>query len=412
MPPFFSIVMPTRNRPHFLKYALKSLQQQNFEDFEVIVSSNSDDHKETVSVVDSMNDPRIEAVCTPSVLSMGENFNYGLSHANGRYVSIISDKTLLLPGALQRVHQDLLNDSTIDVISWLSDWYSFKDEGNSWEGFYHTQKDFYKPSGYEPQEELKFRLSFLVKREELSRRYFRGQIYYNFFSRELIERIKQKAGKVFFGVCPDYTGLILGLIYSKKSYDIGMSLSMMFVTKLSNGNQMGESEEASKKYLSDSLNYPFEEFLENLPFPRLYQSVTNLIAYDFIRVLELTSNASLKKFLNYDNLALCVLDEVQKRFPADYQKIILDIDPESNLLKNVKIKKVMNFISKMFSQFNREEVKDNILLYFAKYFQNSELYAQKLKQRDAYFAEPCSDPMVGLKYGHKHYSQLSVLNYK
>ena len=38
--PFFSIVMPTRNRANLLKYALRSALQQTFQDYEVVVSDN------------------------------------------------------------------------------------------------------------------------------------------------------------------------------------------------------------------------------------------------------------------------------------------------------------------------------------------------------------------------------------
>jgi|GEM_PF-6603463 len=412
MVPYFSVVIPTRNRPHFLKYALISLQKQSFEDFEVIVSDNSDDHQEAVTLVQGMNDPRFKVVCTPSVLSMSDNFNYGVSHANGRYVSTIADKTLLLPGALEKVYSIVSKDPSIDVINWLSDWYGFKDEGNSWEGFYMTQQDFYEPVIYDLEEELKFRLSFLIKRTELKRRYFRGQIYYGFYSRELIERIKQKVGKVFHDLNPDHTSLLFGFLYSKKSYDIGMSLSMMFVTKLSNGNKGQESLEEGKKYISQSLDCSFEKFLENLPFPPFYQAITNVIAYDFIQMLDLTGHTHLKKYINYDNLSLRVLEEMQGRFPVDYKKVILDTDPDSDLLKNLLIKKVQNAISKTFSEFNREEIRGNLLMSFAKYFQSTGLYAQKQRQRNAYFAQPCSDPLTGLEYGHTHYSQFPILNYK
>jgi glycosyltransferase involved in cell wall biosynthesis len=38
--PFFSIVMPTRDRAHLLKFALQSALSQTFDDYEILVSDN------------------------------------------------------------------------------------------------------------------------------------------------------------------------------------------------------------------------------------------------------------------------------------------------------------------------------------------------------------------------------------
>ena len=412
MKPFFSIVIPTRNRPDFLKYSLKSIQQQKFNDFEVIVSDNSDNHDEVISIVEEMKDPRFKVVCTPSVLRMSENFNYGLSHATGSYISVIADKTLLLAGALKRVHKTLSKDPTIDVINWLSDWYSFKDEGNSWEGFYHTQQDFHKPLIYSTKKELKFRLSFLVKRSELKRRYFRGQIYYGFYSSRLIQKIKKKSGKLFHDLSPDYTSLILGFLYSAKSCDIGMPLSMMFVTNLSNGNKGQNNTEEARKYISESLDCSFEEFLEHLPFSPFYEAITNTIVYDFIHIIQMTKNNYLKKHINYNNLSLRILEEIQDRYPLSYQKIILEKDPSAKLLKGIGLRKFFNKVSFMLSEFNLKEIQDRFFMKFSGFVDTSGWYSQKQKQRNAYFAQPCSDPMEGLEYGHNHYRKFSVLDYK
>ena len=38
--PFFSVVIPTRNRASLLRYALQTALDQDFDDYEIVVSDN------------------------------------------------------------------------------------------------------------------------------------------------------------------------------------------------------------------------------------------------------------------------------------------------------------------------------------------------------------------------------------
>ena len=57
--PKFSIIIPTKNRAKYLHYTLLSLVEQNFDDFEIIVSDNfSNDN--TKEITDKFNNPKIK----------------------------------------------------------------------------------------------------------------------------------------------------------------------------------------------------------------------------------------------------------------------------------------------------------------------------------------------------------------
>ncbi|HEX8639024.1 MAG TPA: glycosyltransferase family 2 protein, partial [Pyrinomonadaceae bacterium] len=65
--PFFSVVIPTRNRAQLLKHAIQSVLDQTFTDFEVIVSNNfSVDN--TKEVVNSYADERVRYFEAPRSL--------------------------------------------------------------------------------------------------------------------------------------------------------------------------------------------------------------------------------------------------------------------------------------------------------------------------------------------------------
>ena len=88
--PFFSVVMPTRNRANLLPLAIRSVLDQTFGDFEVIVSDNFS-HDETPQVAKSFDDERIKYFRSESSLSVGDSWEFALSHATGEYVTFLSD---------------------------------------------------------------------------------------------------------------------------------------------------------------------------------------------------------------------------------------------------------------------------------------------------------------------------------
>ena len=61
MSPFFSFIIPTKNRSAILKFAIQSCLNQSFGDFEIIVSDNNSKDR-TEEVVKKFTDARIKYV--------------------------------------------------------------------------------------------------------------------------------------------------------------------------------------------------------------------------------------------------------------------------------------------------------------------------------------------------------------
>lgn len=407
---FFSVLIPTRNRPQFLAYALESLKRQSFEDFEVIVSENSDDHQEGLKLVQNLNDPRFKVVVPNKFLKMDDNWNFALSHAVGRYVTVMTDKNMFLPGAFQKVHKILEKNPDIEVINWMSDWYSFVDEDQGWGGFYHTQEDIHRPLVYNTKQELKFRLAHYIKREELRRHYFRGQIYYGFYSANLIKRIQGHTGKLFHSICPDYTSFILGLLFSRKSYDIGQSLCLMFVTKHSNGNKCSQDVNVATEFQRNSFDGDFEQFIKDLPIPGINYSTANIIGNDYLRMMQIAHKNDFIKFLNLNSLFLRVLDESQI-YGINVKDVLCQYKAEKHL-KWLKAKKFIDRLKRVTSKFGRTCYIDRVLLKIAKYLPESSSLWQRRQQRLSYNAKACTDPLQGIEFGHAHYKKFKFLEYK
>ena len=117
--PFYSILLPTKNRSHLVGYAIQSVLQQDFDDFEIVVCDNDDDADATRLVVLGFADDRIKYLRTGN-LDMVSNWNYALSAAVGDNVTVLEDKMIFYPGALVEI-KDKIEQSQSGVVVWSTD---------------------------------------------------------------------------------------------------------------------------------------------------------------------------------------------------------------------------------------------------------------------------------------------------
>lgn len=118
--PFFSILIPTKNRAHLVGYAIRSVLQQDFEDFEIVVCDNDDDETTTRQVVeDFIADERVKYIRTGG-LDMVANWNRALDAATGRHITVLEDKMIFYPGALAAIHEKIAQ-SPSGVVVWNTD---------------------------------------------------------------------------------------------------------------------------------------------------------------------------------------------------------------------------------------------------------------------------------------------------
>ena len=112
----FSVLIPSRNGGAFLPHVLKSALAQ-VGDFEVVVSDNANTD-ETASVLESFaNDHRLQVVRSTEVLSVTENWMRALRRAKGRYLLMIGDDDLLLPGFFERAGAALSRQGDPDCLT-------------------------------------------------------------------------------------------------------------------------------------------------------------------------------------------------------------------------------------------------------------------------------------------------------
>lgn len=98
--PFFSVLLPTKNRAEIVAGAIESVLAQSCGDFELIVSDNDDSCIATRDSVARFSDPRIRYFRTSGNLAMHENWENARRQATGQWILVVEDKQRLTPSAL------------------------------------------------------------------------------------------------------------------------------------------------------------------------------------------------------------------------------------------------------------------------------------------------------------------------
>lgn len=96
--PLVSVVIPTYNRSAYLCQAIRSVLEQSYVDFEVIVVDDGS-QDDTRSAVARFADPRVRYTCQDNAGRCAAR-NAGIRLATGRYVSFLDDDDLYLPNKL------------------------------------------------------------------------------------------------------------------------------------------------------------------------------------------------------------------------------------------------------------------------------------------------------------------------
>lgn len=98
--PLFSVLIPSRNRPELLRYAVDSVLSQDA-DLEIVIADNAsgESYSEYVSSLGAI---AAGSVRSDQPLPVTENWNRALAAASGRYIIMMGDDDALAPGWLSK----------------------------------------------------------------------------------------------------------------------------------------------------------------------------------------------------------------------------------------------------------------------------------------------------------------------
>lgn len=109
-----SVIIPTYNRPNFIKNSLNSALTQMLKDIEVIVIN--DGGVDIKSIIDGFNDSRVRYFSLDKHLGVSRARNIGIMNAKGKYISYLDDDDFFFPNHLAILVSFLEQNPEIDLV--------------------------------------------------------------------------------------------------------------------------------------------------------------------------------------------------------------------------------------------------------------------------------------------------------
>lgn len=145
--PKVTVCIPTYNRANFLTYALESVLQQTYGDFELLVCDDASTDS-TPEIVRQYGDLRIRYIRHPENLGRSRNMRSGFEAARGEYFIKFDDDDALTPEFLAKTTAILDAESAVDFVCtnhWIIDANNQRIESATQENSARWGKDKLKP---------------------------------------------------------------------------------------------------------------------------------------------------------------------------------------------------------------------------------------------------------------------------
>lgn len=156
--PKVSVVIPSYNRADFVAETIRSVLDQTYQDFEIIVvdDGSTDNTKE---IVDSFKDPRIKYIYQENRGASGAR-NTGINASIGEYIAFLDSDDIYLPNKLEMDIRMVDSDHNIGIV--CSDAYIFDSETGEIYRRYWQKNPYLGP--FDPQTASKNALKLLLSR--------------------------------------------------------------------------------------------------------------------------------------------------------------------------------------------------------------------------------------------------------
>jgi glycosyltransferase involved in cell wall biosynthesis len=115
MAPEFTVVIPTYNHAEFLSTALRSVLDQTFTNFEVVIINNHSTDN-TLEVINSFEDQRVRVINFSNNRVIGASRNLGIRESTGSYVAFLDSDDTWHQDKLQKVAEAIASDPDIGLI--------------------------------------------------------------------------------------------------------------------------------------------------------------------------------------------------------------------------------------------------------------------------------------------------------
>lgn len=213
--PLLSIVMPTRNRLDYVKYAIQSVLRISNPSIQLVVEDNSDSNQLQVWLKESILDRRLVYHYSNTPVSMSENYDRAMDLASGEYICLIGDDDGVNPEIVEATKWAKENDFDALVPASLINYvwpdlqmmsHDAMTAGELSIRPFTGQKTFPNPDN----EMLKCVLDAGQNFHKLPK------AYYGIVRKKCLDLVKKHAGTYFPGVSPDMAAALSVANFAKR----------------------------------------------------------------------------------------------------------------------------------------------------------------------------------------------------
>ena len=120
-----SILLPTRNGGPLLDGCVRSVLDQDGDDFELVISDNASDEETRTVLAQFAGDPRLKLSRLDEPVNVTDNWQVAYEASSGDYLLLLGDDDYLRPGAIRRILELLDEHDDPEALSYEAFGYAF-----------------------------------------------------------------------------------------------------------------------------------------------------------------------------------------------------------------------------------------------------------------------------------------------
>lgn len=188
-------------RHESLLHTLRTILDQSFDDFEVVVADNASD-EQTQRTVESLNSNKLRWSRTSERLTMSDNWERGLELARGQFLLVLGDDDGLMPEALRLAHA-FLTQTGSEIVTWFPHQYWWP------EFIYPPNRNMLCVNLPRDHHRIDARVALTAFLQHQETYFVLPGLYNSFMSRRAIDAVRSRVGRYFADPIPDvYSGIV------------------------------------------------------------------------------------------------------------------------------------------------------------------------------------------------------------
>lgn len=280
----FSVLLPTRNRLQYLKYAIETVRRQDYDSWELVISDNYSE-EDIATYVETLGDARIKYYRTDSFVSVTENWNNALERSTGEYVVMLGDDDCLMRGYFSTLCQLIEQYERPDFVYTNAFQYAYPGvmpeypEGYllpaGWAVFLRTATEPFLLGRKEAVELVKDSMNLKVT--------FAFNTQNTLISRRFIDSLKDK-GKFYQSAFPDYYATNVMFLKAERILICPLPLVVTGICPKSYGfYYFNQRETEGVEFLQNTNNAETRHSLTDILLPGEYISTGFLLAMEKVK---------------------------------------------------------------------------------------------------------------------------------